>query len=825
MRKSSSSPRLDALPTPELIARGQDLLSGHNYRDAIDVYKLLLKREPQPEAGWRESLATAYLERARQLAHKAMYREAAVLWENIPTICAQAPHPEWYVKWLLQSNQYAKAMRVYAQYTSALAGAGELETQLAALALAGQKDILQLLPQETPLRRQLATAQAALRAYGKGESESAVREHLQNIPIRSPYRDLRQALSALLKLDTDPVEAAKLVERIATTSPYHGLAEIIRACAASEPAPELMALDAAQRELAAHLLGLDARQLKLLKDWAKLGTPPNDKAMFGFIISNLAVLDQEQARRACLALLSVYPRGQPIYTQRFGPLPVFEAQRLQALYAEREHEDRRALRHWQACVDELIKDRRNPDHRLMAALILRRMAELAKHGDFGWGQDPEPAHYLEKSLEFDSEDRETYLKLIAFYKDGHYEKEYHQWVERAVKQFPEDPQVLMAAVATATARKAYKKAAGFAVRVLELDPINTKARTVLISSHLAHARKQMLAGKYPLAEKELNSAGQWERENARSGIIEINRGLLAFKQRQRELMQKWFQEGLRLAGSPVLGWLRLAVEAYRLKLEPVTFQRDLGLGDPRKFTVHRAELMTLIQWVNTYREESFADIGSLLEDLEKPLKKALREISHQDDWISICECLHEAPHYELLEYAATQALEQHPGRPLFIYYQIYGRAEGDAEEIRDRDYDRLETALETADEADDQRSAMRIKRFLSQGGPPIPFRRSGGGPRGLPIPVLPPNMRTEMEEIRRELERLPPVLRGPMLDRILDEMPEDDDFPPEVQRALMRALILGNNPLQAIFDSDEDDDDDDFPPPRRGRSRPGRRRR
>jgi len=82
-----------------------------------------------------------------------------------------------------------------------------------------------------------------------------------------------------------------------------------------------------------------------------------------------------------------------------------------------------------------------------------------------------------------------------------------------------------------------------------------------------------------------------------------------------------------------------------------------------------------------------------------------------------------------------------------------------------------------------------------------------------------------MEEIRRELERLPPVLRGPMLDRILDEMPEDDDFPPEVQRALMRALILGNNPLQAIFDSDEDDDDDDFPPPRRGRSRPGRRRR
>lgn len=817
MRKSSSQPRLDELPTRELITRGQDLLSAHNYKDAIDVYKLLLKREPQAESGWRESLATAYLERARQLAQKAMYREAAILWENIPTICGQAPHPEWCVEWLLQSNQYAKAMRVYAQYASALSSAGELEAHLAALALAGQKDILQSLPQETPLRRQLAVAQAALRAYGKGESESAVRAHLQNISTRSPYRDLRQALSALLKLDTDPAEAAKLVERIATTSPYHSLAEIIRACAAPEPAPELMALDAAQRELAANLLGLDARQLKLLKDWAKLGTPPDDKALFGFIISNLAVLDQEQARRACLALLSVYPRGQPVYTQRFGPLPVFETQRLQALYAEREHDDSRALRHWQACVDELIKDRRNPDHRLMVALILRHMAELAKHGDFGWGQDPEPAAYLEKSLEFDPEDRETYLNLIAFHKEGDQEKEYHQWVERAVKQFPEDPQVLMAAVATATARKAYKKAAGFAARVLELDPINTKARTVLINSHLAHARKQILAGKYPLAEKELNSAGQLERDNARSGIIEINRGLLAFKQRQRESMQQWLQEGLRLAGSPVLGWLRLAVEAYRLKLEPITFQRDLGLGDPRKFTAHRADLMTLIQWVNAYREEGFEDISSLLEDLEKPLKKAIREVSNQDDWISVCECLHEAPHYELLEYAATQALEQHSGRPLFIYYQIYGRAEGDVEEVRDRDYDRLDTALDTAQEAGDQRSVMRIKRFLSQGAPPMPFGRPGGGPGGLPIPVLPPRMRTEIEEMRRELERLPPMLRGQMLDRMLDDMPEDDDLPPGLQRMIMKALILG-------MDLDEDDDDD-LPSPARGRRRPKNRRR
>ena len=91
MRKPASQPRprLDDLPTPELVCQGDALLSARDYKGAIDIYKLLLKREPQ--ASWREPLAVAYLERARQLAQKEMYREAAVLWENIPSLCGQAP--------------------------------------------------------------------------------------------------------------------------------------------------------------------------------------------------------------------------------------------------------------------------------------------------------------------------------------------------------------------------------------------------------------------------------------------------------------------------------------------------------------------------------------------------------------------------------------------------------------------------------------------------------------------------------------------------------------------------------------------------------------
>ncbi|HOW62456.1 MAG TPA: hypothetical protein PLJ20_07790 [Candidatus Contendobacter sp.] len=796
--------RLEDLPTRELIARGVALLSDQNYKDAIDVYKLLLKREPQPEAGWRDSLAKVYLERARQLAQKAMHREAAVLWENIPTLCGQTPQPDLYLDWLLRSGQYAKAMRAYASHAAALPAGGELETLLAALALAGQKEVLQAIPPDAPLRTHLTAAQAALRAYTQGEAEDAVRERLKAISIRSPYRDLRQALAALLKLETDPTGALALVERIPPTSPYQDLVELVRASAATDPARALLALTPAQRELAG-LFGLDARQLKLLKDWARLGDHPSDKAKFEFIAANLALFDREQARRACLALLLGYPQGSKTYSNLFGPLPPFEAQQLKALRAEREDDDLdRTLRDWQGCVD-LLRHETDPDSRLMAALILRHMAELLRKGDDGWDDGEQLRDCLEQSLRFDPDDRDVYLQLAILYKEVDNDKEYHQWVEQAVKRFPDDPLVLLAAVKTATARKAHKKAAGFAARVLELDPINTKARTVLINAHLAHARKLMRADKYALAEKELDSAGQLERDNARTGIVEINRGLLALQQRQRDLGRRWLREGVRLAGSPLLAWVRLAVETLRLKLEPADFQRDADLSDPRKLNASRTDLLALAQLLNAYREEEVKDLDTVLEDLEKPLQRTIKALTSEDDLLLICESLHQAPHYGLLEYAATRALEVQPERSLFVYYQIYGRAEGDLDLVKDRDYDRLEQAMERATAAKDHRAATSITRFLSQSPFSLPFAPKGRGPAPMPMPIpIPPKMRREIEDMRRELERLPPPLRDRMLDQILDELPPDDEFPPEIQRALMKMMLLGGGIEDLLDELPED---------------------
>ncbi len=802
--------RLDDLSTGELIARGESLLSARNYRDAIDLYKLLLKREPQAEAGWRESLAAVYLERAKELAGKAMHREAAVLWENIPSLCGRSPQPELYVGWLLHSGQYAKAVRAYADHAAALADASELETLLAALALAGQKDVLQVLPQDAPTRRQLTVAQNALRAYSQGESEAVAREGLQHIPTRSPYRDLRQVLAALLKLETDPASAPALVDRIPASSPYRGLVEIVRACAVAEPLRALAALDPAAREIASGLIGLEPRQLKLLKEWTRLGETPSDAAIFGFITANLAALDRDQARRASLALLATHPAGLAIHVKLFGPLPPYQSHRLQALKAERDGDLRGILHHWRACADLLAEDAADPDGRLMAALILRHLACLL-------GEDPPPSWFveariedlLEHSLTLDPDDRDTYLQLAKLHQDAGNDKEHHRWVERAVKQFPDDPQVLLAAVATATARKAYKKAAGFAARVLELDPINSKARNILIHSHLAHARKQLLAGKHELATRELDSAAQLERDNARSGVVEINRGLLAFTQRQRERARQWLREGVRIAGSPLLARLRLVVETSRLRLEPALFLRDLELNDPGKFAVGRADLLAMTRMLAAYREEGVEDLGSALEDLEKPLKRAIKALNAEDDLLSVCECLHQAPHHELLKFAATRALERHPERPLFVYFQIFGRAEGDLDQVKDRDYQRLEDAEERAVAAKDHRAKLLIRQFLDQDLFHAPRSRPGPGP-GHPA---------EMNQLREDLERLPPGLRDQLLDEIMEELPIDaDGLPPEARKVLLKALLLGGGDLADLLDAP------DLPPPAPGRGRRRKRR-
>ncbi|MFO1431887.1 MAG: hypothetical protein U1F76_17405 [Candidatus Competibacteraceae bacterium] len=805
------------LSTPALAAKAQAALSNNAYKDAVEAYKQLLKREPRDD--WRNALAAAYLGRAGDLAAKAMYKEATILWENIPNLGGQVLQPELYLDWLLRSGQYAKAARTYIQFETQLPAAAieTLEASLAALMLAGQKDLAQMLPATSALRQHLASAQAALHAYCQGTDEAGVREHLKSIPFRSPYKDLRQVLNALIKLESEPAEVLPLLERFTVNSPYGGIAAVIRVCVnRSDGLVQTLAnLSPAQQDLAVSLLGLDPRRLRLLRQWSEVRAKPSDKAWFDFIIDQLPLLDREQARRVGLALLPGYPHGLKAYNRLFDPLPPFEAQRLQALRAEREHDYHQAVPCWQNCVNLLRQNRHQADNALAAALILRHMVELRERQapQRIYGPDLEQTtilNLLEESLRLDPDDKATYLKLAELTKKSGDTKAYYRWVDKALEQFPDDSQVLLAAVETATQRKAFKKAAGFATRLLQLDPINSKARTVLINSHLSHARKLIQAGKYALAEKELDSAGQLEREGSRSGVVEINRGLLASYLKQKDRLQSELQEGLRLAGNPLVAQLRLAVECTRLRLEPGDFRRYLVGDQPQ--VPSRDDLLALVRAVNTYREEEGTHLDWALEDLQAPLKKAVGRLTTEEDMQVICDCLRQAPHHELLEYFATEALERWKERPLFVYYQILGRARSKLDKVSDRDYSRLEHAFEQAEAAKDTRTATLINQFLTQDLLRLPSAEFG-------MPPMPEDLFEDLEEIREMLLSVPPKLRDQVLDQILQESsPDRHGIPPEMGKMILKMLLLpdggGGKPPDFFDDMPLPFD---FPSPRQSR--------
>ena len=806
------------LSTAELVAKGQVALSHGAHKEAIEAYKQLLKREPRDD--WRGALATAYLGRAKDLAAKAMYKEAAILWENLPSLGSQILQPELYLDWLLRSGQYTKAARAYLQFENRLQTGGILEpveALLAALLLAGHKDLAQVLPATSALSQHLTSAQAALHAYCQGADEAGVREHLKSIPFRSPYKDFRQVLNALTKLESEPAEALPLLERLTADSPYGGIAAIIRACV-NRGAGLVQALadfSTAQQELAASLLGLDPPRLRLLRQWAEARARPSDKAWFNFIANQLPLLDREQARRVSLALLPGYPHGLNTYNRLFGPLPPFEAQRLQALRAEREHDYHQAVYYWQGGVTLLKQNLHQADNALAAALILRHMVELRERQapDRVYGPELEQTttlNLLEESLRLDPDDKATYLKLAELTKKSGDSKAYYRWVDKALEQFPEDSQVLLAAVETATQRKAFKKAAGFATRLLELDPINSKARTVLINSHLSHARKLIQAGKYALAEKELDSAGQLERESSRSGVVEINRGLLASYLNQKDRLQHELQEGLRLAGNPLVAQLRLAVECIRLRLEPGDFLRYL-VGD-RPHVPSREDILAVVRTVNAYREEGATHLDWALEDLHAPLQKAVGQLSTEEDLQVVCDGLRQAPHHELLEYFATDALKRWKERPLFVYYQIFGRARGKLNKVSDQDYSRLEHAREQAGAAKDTRTATLIDQFLMQD-----FSRLSSDE--FDLPPMPDDLFEDLEEIREMLLSVPPKLREQVLDQLLQEFsPDRYGIPPEVGKMLLKALLLPGGAGGKLPDFLDDMPlPFDFPAPRQSR--------
>ncbi|HFE36785.1 MAG TPA: hypothetical protein ENK06_00015, partial [Gammaproteobacteria bacterium] len=228
--KSSVKNKKNHLSTHKLAPQALEqkvkaLLAAAKFREAVDAGKKLLKLESSPDR--QVLLAAAYEGRARGLADKGMFKEAVAIWRNRAELCSVTLYDAFFYRLLIGAGQIAQAFECYADGQSELQKQGSLadvREQLAALSLANPDAFAATnLPAEDVLVGDFPTAKAALEAYCAGDDQ-AMQQQLKHISFRSPFRDLRQILKALLQASSDASGASVLLKKIAVGSAFYPLA-------------------------------------------------------------------------------------------------------------------------------------------------------------------------------------------------------------------------------------------------------------------------------------------------------------------------------------------------------------------------------------------------------------------------------------------------------------------------------------------------------------------------------------------------------------------------------------------------------------------------
>lgn len=681
-------------------------LGASRYREAIEHYKELLKQERRP--AWLEGLATAYAGRAEQLAQKGMLKEALALWRTRADICGTPLLEAPYVAWLLEAGEGEQALRLLSGAAQKLSpeAQAQLETRVAAAVLVAPDSALTGFAADSPLLRHRATAQAAVAAFARGD-DAAMVEHVQAIPFRSPYRDLRTLLKAFSLYRTDPRQAAVAVSRVPSDGPFERLAAVLRVCVLPGEAwlASLHSLNEEGRALVLDIKGWPEERRPLVLELARLSDGPVSAAMlYDLLARHRSALPADTAAQLCRRLLPHAPERLKSYSASFGALSAAEKDHILALAAELKRDPEQAEDHWLTLVERLRAD---PAQRARAALVLRRLADERSRYDRGGSPDEDALAWLAQSLELDPEDRATHIKLIRALRVRSEPKELRARLEVALARFPDDAEVLLEAVEAALASGAFKKAATLAKRVLELDPINPRVRTVVGHAHLSHARKQ-IAGRNPVsARRELDEATQWLRTNGDHGSIKLLRGLIDERPDEGDAL---LREGLAEIGCALVGSFHLVLEASHTRHDPKALLRRAGIE--RNVVPAASEVVAFAHALNATRVGDKA-VQTALDLLGDALRGAAAAQFAESDQLVVCEALHRHNKRALVRRYAEAALRRWPARPVFVYLRASAAYGANPWRMPQRELLALDRALELAQASGDQRTALRLGDLLA----------------------------------------------------------------------------------------------------------------
>lgn len=729
------------------------------HRDAVDAYKTLLKTERRPQ--WLAGLANAYAGRAQGLATKGMVQEAIALWRSRAELSGA---PLWegpFVGWLLSAGRLADVLG-HLSARRATGGAAPdvklseeittLEAKIAPAILSADAASLARLPGESLLVRHRPFALAALAAYAR-KDVAALDDALGGISFRSPYRDLRILLKAMVLWETDPELARTAIARVPQDGPFESLVAPLRTVLVPGAGRWRVwtGLRSAQQALVLDLLGCPQAFAPLLRDLGAADAALAPAALFDLLQRHARDLPEPVATRAWQWLAPWAKRRGCDSPRIFGRPTEAAKECATALAVELTGDLGHAETHWVDAADQLVA-RGGPDDPLRAALVLRRAALATEHLSSEGTLDTGGAAFLTRSLLHDPLDCDSHVRLVAFWRRDGNLKNAREQLDFGLAYFPGDVALLTEAVATALAAGAFKKAATTARRLLELDPLNRKVRSLVGHAHLSHAAKQIAADKLEAAKKEIEEAGSWLGASVDQGRM--------------LLLQAWTEpaghaERLRLAQLAVSTWGGGLAAGWRLVREAQRTFANVGLTSSvwllGEGGIESEKVLTSV---------GLSDLAQLLEqeahvvqkgsDPLVPWRKGIARMAAEpvfdlQETIRICEAFSRHEEHHLLEVFANAARKRWPQQPIFVYHAVAARFATDECIASERDYDDLEQAQERAHQNKDFRLSMRIDALFEDDAPEPGFETSGfANPSSLPgLPGASFDMATMTPEVFR----------------------------------------------------------------------------
>ena len=169
-----------------LAAQAEEALRLGRFKEAIELYKQLLKQEPRPD--WRDGLATAYVGRAKALFAKGLFKEAEIVLGNAIALDGAVREPLFLLSCLIRQGQIHKALAQALKYIGSDAlepSQGRLLSELTAALFLARPLPLAAVDGDPPARVEwIAAANAAREAFGRSDgSETCARDrtaHRQN---------------------------------------------------------------------------------------------------------------------------------------------------------------------------------------------------------------------------------------------------------------------------------------------------------------------------------------------------------------------------------------------------------------------------------------------------------------------------------------------------------------------------------------------------------------------------------------------------------------------------------------------------------------------